>query len=63
MTVTVWVKPDDLEGFAALVKKIESVYVLNSEITDIPLCWTDQLTQDWIQAQINYSTYIILKDA
>lgn len=63
MTITIWIKPDDLDRFAELVKKIENEYVLNSEIRDRFIVWADRPADEWIQAQIKYSTYSRLKDA
>jgi hypothetical protein len=63
MTITIWVKPTDLEALANLIKKIETQFVLDSEIRDSYLEWDDQPQTRWIQAQIAYSTYLKLKEA
>lgn len=63
MTITIWINPVDLERFANLVNRLNTVVVLESEIQDLYLEWQDQPHSNWLQTQIDYSTYIRLNDA
>jgi hypothetical protein len=62
--ITIWVKEEeDLNRLYDLIKRMESVFVLDSEIHNAWIEWDSRPQTDWIQVQINYSTYLRLKEA
>jgi hypothetical protein len=54
--ITIWVKEEDLNRLYDLIKRMESVFVLDSEIHNAWIEWEVRPQTDWIQVQINYST-------
>jgi hypothetical protein len=61
--ITIWVKEEDLNRLYDLIKRFDSVFVLDSEINNAWIECEVRHQTDWIQVQINYSTYLRLKEA